>query len=97
MDLSTLQRIAELEHRVAGLREAVSRWKARAQGHTQPSPIVEQDYDGQTLKTTWETLYPADLPAKTVWALVKADPLQQAGFLVRLRSRRGVWWAIYHE
>lgn len=97
MDLNTHQRIAELEHRVAGLREAVSRWKAKAQGHTPPCPIVEQDYDGQTLKTTWETLYPADLHPKTVWALLKADPLQRTGFLVRLRSRRGVWLAIYHE
>jgi hypothetical protein len=96
------ERLAKAERTIAGLREAVARWKLKAgkpawEDFRVPDGVaVEERYDGRRLVWTVRTDFPWDMPAEKVWELV--PPVDAEGRrlqAIRRRGTKGVWLAAY--
>ncbi len=83
--------VAKRERTIAGLREAVARWKARARGTAAGDPaVVRESLDARGLhRVVYATMYPATMPARAVWEAV----CQEHGVhqVERIETRKGVW------
>jgi hypothetical protein len=82
---------ARKDKTIAGLREAIARWKARAMGREARDPeVVRESYDARGVhRVVRETNYPATMPAREVWDAVTAE--YGATRVERIETRKGLW------
>ncbi len=76
---------------VAGLREAIARWRARAEGSEPRDPtVVRESLDARGIhRVVRETDYPATMSAREVWEAVCGEYGQMR--VERIETRKGVW------
>ncbi|WP_447975374.1 hypothetical protein [Nitrospira sp. Kam-Ns4a] len=82
---------AQKDRTIAGLREAVARWRARAEQRAPREPgLVRESLDTRGIhRVVRETDYPASMAAHAVWAAVERDYPQAT--VERIETRKGVW------
>lgn len=82
---------AKKERTIAGLREAIGRWKARALGAKATDPaVVRESLDARGIhRVVRETDFPASTPAREVWSAVVNE--YGSWCVERIETRKGVW------
>jgi hypothetical protein len=81
------------EKTITGLRDAIARWRARAERTEPRAPgIVRVSYDSRGILTVVvETEYPSSMPYREVWEHVCLRWGRIT--ILRIETRRGAWLA----